>query len=338
MHADGIAPYNGVRTDDTERCLMLRSLFQAIEQSLGPSLGTVATTVYWSSIVLLAHRIFSPVFRLRMEMISARLKMEESVVMECPYCHRETVVHDAQCAFCRKSLELPVTMRAWHFFRLRRQPMWWRWTRWTWDSLGLAAFVALTVAGFIALHAWTPAGPLQKLFIGLALMCWVAISWLVARVLHLGGGGPIARLRDTVFAFAVAGMLAVSLLFAAESKPVEETVMWRIPVGEGAIARIDNQALALPQGMIGFEYLQVDHELLGYHRVIPLAFLGSERLEIKHAGIEKWFLDNLRKRGQGYSERGLSVRSRVEQFVVVPNQSYEVVERDKQVYFRPAAQ
>ena len=314
---------------------MLRSLFQAIEQSLGPSLDTVATVVYWLGIVLLVHRIFSPVLRLRMEMISARLKLQESVVMECPYCHRETVVHDAQCAFCRKSLELPFTMRAWHFIHLRRQPMWWRWTRWTWDSLGLAAFVVLTVAGFVALHAWAPVGPLQKLFIGAALMCWVAISWLVARVLHLGGGGPIARLRDTVFAFAIAGVLAVSLLLAAESKPAEETVMWRIPVGEGAIARIDNQALALPQGMIGFEYLQVDHELLGYHRVIPLAFLGSERLEIKHAGIEKWFLDNLWKRGQGYSERGLSVRSRVEQFIVVPNQSYEIVERERQVYFRP---
>jgi hypothetical protein len=335
MHADEIAPYNGIRADNTERCPMLRSLFQAIEQSLGPSLDTVATTVYWSSVVLLAHRIFSPVFRLRMEIISARLKMEESVVMECPYCHRETVVHDAQCAFCRKSLELPFTMRAWHFFRLRRQPMWWRWTRWTWDSLGLTAFVVLTVAGIIALHAWAPAGPLQKLFIGLALTCWVAISWLVARVLHLGGGGPITRLRDTVFAFAVAGVLAVSLLLAAESKPVEETVMWRIPVGEGAIARIDNQALALPQGMIGFEYLQVDHELLGYHRVIPLAFLGNERLELKHGKLEKWFLDNLWKHGQGYSERGLSVRSRVEQFIVVPNQNYEIVERERQVFFRP---
>jgi hypothetical protein len=336
MHAAGIAPYNGLRTDSTERRLMLRSLFQAIEQFLGPSLDTVANVIYWSSLVLLVHRIFSPVFRLRMEMLSARLKMQESVVMECPYCHRETVVHDTQCAFCRKSLDLPLSMRAWHFILLRRQPAWWRWTRWTWDSLGLAVFVALTVAGFIALHAWAPAGPLQKLFIGLALACWIAISWLVGRVMHLGTGGPIARLRDAVFAFAVAGMLAVTLLFAAESKPVEETVMWRIPVGEGAIAHIDNRALTLPQGMIGFEYLQVDHELLGYHRVIPLAFLGSERLEIEHSGIEKWFLDNLWKRGQGYTERGLSVRSRVEQFIVVPNQSYEVVERDKQVFFRPA--
>ena len=315
---------------------MMRSLFQAIEQFLGPSLEIVATVVYWSAIALLVHRLFSPLFRLRMEMLSTRLKMHESVVMECPYCHRETVVHDAQCAFCRKSLELPFTMRAWHFIRLRRHPLWWRRTCWIWDSLGLTAFVMLTIAGFSALHAWTPAGPLQKLFIGLALACWVAISWLVARVLNLGGGGPIARVRDSVFAFAVAGVLAVCLLFAAESRPVEEIVMWRIPVGEGGIVRINEQALTLPQGMIGFEYLQVDHELLGYHHVIPLAFLGSERLELNHAGIEKWFLDNLWKRGQGYSERGPSVRSRVEKFNVTPNQSYEVVERDKQVFFRPA--
>src|SRR5260221_1677342 len=170
---------------------MLRSLFQAIEQSLGPSLDAVATTVYWLSLVLLAHRLFSTLFRLRMEMISARLKMEESVIMECPYCHRETVVHDAQCAFCRKSLELPFTMRAWHFIRLRRQPMWWRWTRWTWDSLGLAAFVVLTIIVVIALHAWSPARPLHKLFIGLALTSWSAISWLLSHVLHLSGSGPI---------------------------------------------------------------------------------------------------------------------------------------------------
>jgi hypothetical protein len=317
---------------------MLRSLFQAIEQSLGSSLDTVATVVYWAGILLLVHRVFASVFRLRMEMVAAQMKMEESVVMECPYCHRETVVHDAQCAFCRKSLELPFTMRAWHFIRLRHQPMWWRWTRWACDSLGITAFVALTVAGVIALHAWAPAGPLQKLFIGVALACWVAISWLVARVLDLGGGGPIARLRDTVFAFAVAGVLALSLLLTAESRPVVETVMWRIPVGEGGIARIDEQVLPLPQGMIGFEYLQVDHDLLGYHRIIPLAFLGNERLELKHGKVENWFLDNLWKHMLGYTERGLSVRSRVEQFMVVPNQSYEVVERDKQVYFRPAAQ
>src|SRR5258706_1606780 len=147
--------------------------------------------------------------------------------MECPYCHRETVVHDAQCAFCRKSLELPFTMRAWHFIRLRRQPMWWRWTRWTWDSLGLAAFVALTIAGFMALHAWAPTGPLHKLFIGLALVCWVAISWLGAHIFHLGGGGPGAPRHRTVLPLFLGRVLAPLLGFSGQSQTGEGNVVWR---------------------------------------------------------------------------------------------------------------
>src|SRR5258706_540210 len=123
MHADGIAPYNGTRADNAEHCPMLRSLFQAIEQSLGSSLDTVATVVYWAGISLWVHRFFVWVSRLRMKMVAAQMKMEESVVMECPYSHRETVVHDAQCAFCPKTLKLPFPRRAWHFIRLRHQPM-----------------------------------------------------------------------------------------------------------------------------------------------------------------------------------------------------------------------
>jgi hypothetical protein len=315
----------------------MRQLFQAIEQFLGPSLDSVANVAYWAGVVLLLHRIVSPALRLRMEMVSVRLKLQQSVVMECPYCHRETVVHDAQCAFCRQSLDLPWSMRAWHFLRLRREPAWWQWTHWTWDSLGLATFLVFTAAGIVALHAWAPAGPLQKLFLGIALSCWVAISWLLGHALNLAAVGPVARLRDVFFALAVSGVFAASLLLAMEARPLVEQVLYRVPVGEGAVARIDNRPLALPQGVIGFEYLQVDHDLLGYHRVIPLAFLGSERMDLKVPGLEKWFLDNLRTRAQGYTERGLSVRDRVEQFSVVPNQNYEVVERDRQVFFRPAS-
>jgi hypothetical protein len=316
---------------------MLRNLFMAIEQALGPSLAPVAAVVYWAALILLAHRIIAPVVRLRMEMLGARLKLKESIVMECPACHRETVVHESQCAFCRKSIELPVSLKVWHFLKLRRQPNWFRWTRWGWDILGVAAFVAGTVALFVSLRAWSWSGPIQQLFFGTAILCWVAIGWLAARVLHIGPGGPVARLRDAAFSVAVAGMLAASLFFAGEARPVAEQVIWRVPVGEGGIAKIDDRTLLLPQGMIGFEYLQVDHETLGYHRIIPIAFLGSERLELKHGRAEKWFLDNLWKHMHGYSERGLSVRNRVEQFLVVPNNSYEVVERENQVYFRPAS-
>lgn len=316
---------------------MLRSLFQAIEQSFGPSLATVSAVVYWGALLLLLHRIVAPLFRLRMEMVAARLKVEESVMMECPYCHRETIVHDSQCSFCRKSIGLPLSLRAWHFLKLRRQPKWFKWTCWGWDILGLALFVALTLVGLFALKPWATSGPLQQLFVGIAILCWTALGWMVARILDISTNGPIARLRDLVFSFAVTGVMAVSLFLAIEARPVEEAVMWRIPVGEGGIARIGEQALPLPQGMIGFEYLQVDHELLGYHRVIPVAFLGTERLEVPHSRTEKWFLDTLWKNMHGYTERGLSVRSRVEQFLVVPNQNYEIVEREKQVYFRPAA-
>ena len=316
---------------------MLRSLFQAIEQSLGPSLATVSAVVFWAATLLLLHRIVAPIVRLRMEMVGARLKVAESLMMECPYCHRETIVHDNQCSFCRKSIGLPFSLRAWHFLKLRRQPKWFRWACWSWDILGLALFLGITLAGMIAIKPWALSGPLQQLFVGIAILCWAGLGWTVARILDISTHGPIARLRDLVFSFAITGVLAVSLFLAIESRPVEEAVLWSIPVGEGGIAKIEDQALPLPQGMIGFEYLQVDHELLGYHRVIPLAFLGNERLEVKHGGIEKWFLDNLWKHMHGYTERGLSVRSRVEQFLVVPNQNYEIVEREKQVYFRPAA-
>ncbi|HEX4984593.1 MAG TPA: hypothetical protein VFV71_00845 [Burkholderiales bacterium] len=316
---------------------MMRSLFQAIEQSLGPSLATVSAVVYWAAVALLAHRILAPLLRLRMEMVAARLKVAESIMMECPYCHRETIVHDNQCSFCRKSIGLPLSLRAWHFIRLHRHPKWFRWTCWTWDILGLALFIAVTIAGLAAVKPWVTSGPLQRLFLGIAILAWTGLGWTAARILDISMHGPIARLRDLVFSLAIAGVLAVSLFLAVEARPVEEAVMWRIPVGEGGIARIGGRPLALPQGMIGFEYLQVDHELLGYHRVIPIAFLGSERMELAHKGLEKWFLENLRRHGQGYSERGLSVRSRVEQFIVTPNQAYEVVERDRQVFFRPAA-
>ena len=36
--------------------------------------------------------------------------------------------------------------------------------------------------------------------------------------------------------------------------------------------------------------------------------------------------------------QSVAAKQRVEQFLVVPNKEYEVVDREKQVYFRPAAQ
>ncbi len=315
----------------------MRRLFQSAEQWFGPSLGTIAAVIYWLAMALLAHRVFAPMLRLRMEVLAAEIHLKDSLILECPSCHRETVVPGKQCAFCRKSIELPLSLRIWHFFKLLRPPKWLRWVRWGYEGLGLVLFLALTIAGFVTLRAWAPEGPLHQLLIGFAIVCWTAVGWLVARVLLFGAGGPIGRVRDAVFALATTGVLALFLFLASESRIEAETVLWRVPVGEGGIARVEDKPLGLPQGVIGFEYLQVDHEMLGFHHVIPMAFLGAERLEVRHTRIKKWFLDKLRKRAQGYSERGLSVRSRVEQFMVAPNREYEIVERERQVFFRPAA-
>ena len=316
---------------------MMQRFFQSVEQWFGASLATTATVVYWLAMALLAHRILSPILRLRMEMLAAGLRMEQGLILECPACHRETVVHDKQCAFCRKSIELPWSLKFWHFFQLRRRPKWLHWLRWGVEGLALLLFLALTIAGFIALGAWRPEGSLHQLFVGAAILCWVAIGWFAGRALHLGLGGPLGRLRDAVFAFAATGVLSLCLFLADESRIVPEAVLWRLPVGEGGMVRVADKSLSLPQGLVGFEYLQIDHELLGYHRVVPMAFLGANRLELDRGRVEKWLLDTLRARAQGYSERGLSVRSRVEQFMVAPNQEYEIVERNRQVFFRPKA-
>jgi hypothetical protein len=312
----------------------MNRVFQSIEQWFGPSLGTAATIVYWLAVALLAHRILAPMLRLRMDMVSAGLHMQDSLILECPACHRETIVQDKQCAFCRKSIELPWSVKLWHFFKLRRQPRWLRWIRWAYDGAGLVFYLGLTIIGANALRVWAPEGALHQLFLGVAILCWAAIGWFVARVLHFGIGGPFGRLRDAVFAFAAAGVLSLSLFLATESRIGSETVLWRVPVNEGGIARVEDKSLPLAQGIIGFEYLQVDHKLLAYHRVIPLAFIGADRLELKLGRFEKWCATLLLKHAQGYSERGLSVRSRVEQFVVAPSREYEVVEREQQVYFR----
>jgi hypothetical protein len=312
----------------------MNRVFQSIEQWFGPSLGTAATVVYWLAVALLAHRILAPMLRLRMDMVSAGLHIKDSLIVECPACHRETIVQDKQCAFCRKSIELPWSVKLWHFFKLRRQPRWLRWIRWAYEGTGLILFLGLTIIGANALRAWAPEGALHQLFLGVAILCWAAVGWFVARVLHFGIGGPIGRLRDAVFAFAAAGVLSLSLFLASESRIAREAVLWRVPVSNTGVARVGDQSLTLSQGTIGFEYLQIDHKMLAYHRVIPIAFIGADRLELKRGGFEKWCVDLLLKHAQGYSERGLSVRSRVEQFVVAPNREYEVVEREQQVYFR----
>ena len=315
---------------------MMRSLFLFIEQSLGASLATVSAFVYWTAIILLAHRILAPVLRLRMEMASARLRMEERMVMECPYCHRETVVADSQCAFCRQSLGTPWDLRAWHFLRLWHQPAWFRWTRWSWDIIGLLIFIALTAAGFAGLHAVDLERPATTTLPGRG-------DFLLGRDRLAGGTGAAYRPGRTDREVTRSGVLVCSRRSTGDRR----VLCRRIDAGNrnGDVADPDRRRRDRKNRRPGAAFAAGNDRLripAGGPRpgrlspCDPDRFLGNERLEVKHSRVEKWFLDNLWKHMHGYSERGLSVRSRVEQFLVVPNREYEVVDREKQVYFRPS--
>ncbi len=83
-------------------------------------------------------------------------------------------------------------------------------------------------------------------------------------------------------------------------------------------------------------YLKVDHELLGIHHVIGLAFVGRERLTISRCPLKTPLINHLRDNPDAYAARGLTVRLRTDRHHVTPGQTYEVVKRRDEVLIRPA--
>lgn len=315
---------------------MLSSLFDTIEEWLGPQLDTVATFFYWLAVAFLAHRVLLPAWRLRMEMLSAKLQLSETLSIVCPFCRAETVLNDNQCAICSKTITLPRSLRLWHFLKLHRPARWLMWVRWSLEALALVGFLVLTVAGGLAVHAWPPGSPLSAIFMGLAIFSWVAIASFLAQVFHLGAGGVVGRVRDALFAFAAAGVLAITLFLASQARPVEEDMLWRLDAAYDGSVLVESTKLELPSGMIGFEYLQISHKRLGYQKIYPLAFIGSRRVELGHEPTEAWIMDWLWKTSVEYSLPGLSVRRRVEQSILTPGEHYEIFVSEEQVSFRQA--
>ena len=94
---------------------------------------------------------------------------------------------------------------------------------------------------------------------------------------------------------------------------------------------IGENQLHLPTGQIGFEYLQVDHETFGIHRIVPLAFLGGDRLPIPHGTVQTALIHHLKAHPDRYGSRGLTVRVRIDLHQTTPGKTYEIVQREGQV-------
>lgn len=314
---------------------MLRLFFQGIEQTLGPSLSTVAFLIYWGGMILLAVSLLAPLLRRWMEYTARHLGIEQHWIMPCPNCNRQTVVTASSCGFCDTDLEIPGSMKFWTGATKRRPSLRVRELRWGIQLFGNILFVLFAAWLVTALGALSPEGSLDKLFFGFGLFGLAGLGWFGGRAVRVTPSGILARARDGLGALAAIGILTLSWLLAGQASPVPETVLARFSAEHGA-ARIGNDHLPLPGGEIGFEYLQLDHEVLGYHEVISLAFLGQQRLPTSHCPLLRPLIGHLRANPDAYAARGLTVRLRADRRAVTPGRSYEVVRSRGQVLIRPA--
>lgn len=314
---------------------MLRLLFQNLEQTLGPSLSQVSLLVYCGGLTLLLVVILVPVWRVWMEYLTTRTGMERHWVMTCGRCGTRTTVTGRTCSHCEEDLGIPWTVRLWTASTRSGEGTSARRLRWGIHLFGSAAFLLLSIWVVTATGALAPQGALHRLFLGFAILALAVAGWLGGRVLRIGGQGVLARAGDAVMALAAIGVMAIALFLADAASSPKEIPLARFDTIANA-ARIGDRVLLLSEGEVGFEYLQLDQEHLGYHRIVSLAFTGGGRVPVQCGILSQWVTGHLRQHAAGYTARGFTVRVRNDRLRITPGKSYEVVEREGQVLIRNA--
>jgi hypothetical protein len=197
----------------------------------------------------------------------------------------------------------------------------------------VAAFAAITVAALVASGAWNTQSHLERLFVGLSLIAWAGLGWLLGRIFGIGTGGPIARLRDAVFALAVVADSTATTAVAVAARPVPETLIARVNV-QGQVAQFAGRSMPLVGYQVGFEYLQIEHALAGARTIIPLAIVGTRRIEFEQGAVSATLTRHFWNHAESYARHGLLVRKRVEQFPAFEPGIYEVVQRAGEIRVR----
>ena len=315
---------------------MLRLIFQNIEQSFGPSLSPVSWLFYCGGLTLLGVVVLVPVWRVWMEYQIMRLGMERHWVMTCGRCGTRTIVSGRVCGQCEEDLGIPWIVRFWTASLGSWQGIIPRQARWGGHLLGSAVFLLLSVWVVAGTGALAPQGTLHRLFLGLGLVALAVFGWVGGRALRIGKHGALARVGDAFMALAAIGAMAVALFLADAARPSQEIPLARFETFANA-AQIGARVLQLADREVGFEYLQLDQEHFGYHRVVPLGFSGSDRLPVEGSALTRWLVSHLRSHAASYTARGFTVRIRTERLRTEPGQAYEVVERAGQVIIRRVA-
>jgi len=315
---------------------MLSSLLATIEQGLGPSLATAGNVAFLIGLAVLAYVVLAPLIGVAVEWQADRIGMEREWIMHCDTCRKTTVVTGSACEHCGQSLGIPWTVRLQHYFGHGSEPHWLRVFRWFYMLIGIAGFALVTVAALGFTGAWSPQTNVEKLFVGLSMLTWGGLGWLLGRVLGIGTGGPISRVRDAVFSLALIAVLLITTALATAARPVEETVVARIKV-DGQVAQFGSKATTLAGYQLGFEYLYVEHAFAGFRHVTPLAIIGTQRIDLPISERQNDIAAFLWKHANELTARGLAVRKRTDQFAVTQSGIYEIVLRGHEISIRQYA-
>lgn len=315
---------------------MLSSLLLAIEQAFGPSISSTSHVVYIAGLAVLAYVIVAPLVRVVVDYQSAAIGMERRWIMHCLSCRRVTVVSGAKCEHCGADLGVPWTVRLRQLFSPGGDSGRLRALRWIYTVSGVIAFAVVTAIGFGSFDAWDPQTNIEKLFVGLSILTWAGLGWLLGRVVGIGTGGPITRLRDAVFSLALSAVLVLVVTLASAARPVQETVVAQVRV-DGQVAQMGDKAIALVGYQLGFEYLLIEHEFAGFRSITPLAIIGARRLDLPIHERRAKVIELLWANADALGARGLSVRKRTDQFMVSRSGMYEIVIRGGDIVLRPYA-
>ena len=315
---------------------MLSSLLRTIEQAFGPSLSSASDIAFVVGLLMLAYVMLAPALRVVVDIQAFRIGMEREWIMHCESCRRMTVVTGSRCEHCGHNLGIPWTVRVQHFFSLGSEPRWLQATRWIYTLIGVAAFALITVTVLGASGAWSPQNNVEKLFVGLSFLTWAGLGWLIGRVFGIGTGGPLSRVRDAIFSLALVALLLATTTLASAARPVEETIVAQVRV-DGQVAQLGTKAIALVGYQLGFEYLLVEHAFAGFRRVTPLAIVGAQRIELPLTERQSDVVEFLWKHANTLTARGLAVRKRTDQFVIVESGIYEIVLRGDEISIRQYA-
>lgn len=314
---------------------MLRLLFEFLQSLLGSSLRTVALWLYAGAAVALLLGWLLPPLRLTLHRLRARAGAEEGLFLRCPQCGTVNLPGDPECLSCGRALHLPVFLRTRLRFDAAKRHPWVRRARLLGVAAGLVVFYGLTLTVALAVDFASPGSDLRRLVAAATILAMLAATHLLRSALSLDGRGVLPKLSHAFLGFAFLGFTLTGLVLSSATAPAAP-----VPLGdlrlEGRMVRFNDLAVPVPDDSITLEYLQLDHELLGYHQIVLLALSGAERWEVGHGPFVRRLLTHLTRNTDWYDRRGLEVRLRADRRRLVPGITYRVLNAGRQLSIRPA--